>query len=250
MGTESQDLATDYEDLANSIEGLGFLESGITEPLNRFAATSMEWARLQRNNVSRKNSSYFRLSLFSNHYHRLFLQSSRATDDMLHHLHALLSYSSSHRSVLKLRDQKQVDFEALTDILSQQVSERDRLASLSSPYGAGHGHGGVRGSGIGGYLRDRVDSLRGVDEERTRVERMARLDGRINTLQEEVTTAHDISVAFSNEVQKEHQIFIMAKDQEMKSLLDTYIDGQIEMYQRGMDVWDRLIPHLERIRVE
>jgi sorting nexin-4 len=52
LGTESQDLATDYEDLANSIEGLGFLESGITEPLNRFAATSMEWARLQRNNVS------------------------------------------------------------------------------------------------------------------------------------------------------------------------------------------------------
>lgn len=53
LGTESQDLATDYEDLANAIEGLGFLESGITEPLNRFAATSMEWARLQRNNVSR-----------------------------------------------------------------------------------------------------------------------------------------------------------------------------------------------------
>lgn len=179
----------------------------------------------------------------------LCLQSSRATDDMLHHLHALLSYSSAHRGVLKLRDQKQVDFEALTDILSQQVSERDRLASLSSPYGAGHGAGGVRGSGIGGYLRDRVDSLRGVDEERTRVERMARLDGRITTLQEEVTTSHDISVAFSNEVQKEHQIFILAKDQEMKSLLDTYIDGQIEMYQRGMDIWDRLIPHLERIRV-
>lgn len=244
-------MATDYEDLANSIEGLGYLESGITEPLNRFAATSMEWARLQRNNVSQdlsglpliKTSLLILVSVF-------LYKSSRATDDMLHHLHALLSYSSAHRSVLKLRDQKQVDFEALTDILSQQVSERDRLASLSSPYGAGHGQGGVRGSGIGGYLRDRVDSLRGVDEERTRVERMARLDGRINTLQDEVTTAHDISVAFSNEVQKEHQIFIMAKDQEMKSLLDTYIDGQIEMYQRGMDVWDRLIPHLERIRVE
>lgn len=226
LALESQDLATDYEDLASSIEGLGFLESGITEPLNRFAATSMEWARLQRNN------------------------STRATDDMLSHLHALLAYSATHRGVLRLRDQKQLDFEELTDYLSSVVTERDRLASLSSPYGAGHGLGGVRGTGIGGYLRDRVDSIRGIDEERTRVERMARLDGRISELQDAVTTSHDVNVAFSNEVQREHRIFNMAKDREMKDLTSTYVNGQIEMYQRGMDVWDRLIPHLERIKVD
>jgi sorting nexin-4 len=98
---------------------------------------------------------------------------------MLSHTHALLAYTHSHRSVLRLRDQKQLDFEELTDYLSSVVTERDRLASLSSPHGAGHGHGGVRGAGISGYLRDRVDSLRGVDEERTRVQRMQRLDGRI-----------------------------------------------------------------------
>jgi sorting nexin-4 len=226
MGTESQDLATDYEDLAASVEGLAFLESGITEPLNKFAASSLEWCRYQRSN------------------------STRATNDTLQHLHALLTYSASHRNVLRLRDQKQVDFEALTDMLSQEVAERDRLASLSSPYGAGHGHGGVRGTGIGGYLRDRVDSLRGVDEERTRVERMARLDGRIAQLQDEVTTSHDISVAFSNEVQKEHTVFNYAKDQEMKVVLGTYVDGQIEMYQRGLELWEKLIPALERIRID
>lgn len=98
---------------------------------------------------------------------------------MLAHVHALLAYSSSHRSILRLRDQKQVEFEELTDYLSSVVTERDRLASLSSPYGAGHGHGGVRGAGITGYLRDKVDGLRGVDEERTRVQRMQRLDSRI-----------------------------------------------------------------------
>lgn len=52
MGLESQDLATDYEDLARSVEQLGYLESGITEPLNRFATTCTEWSRLQRSNVS------------------------------------------------------------------------------------------------------------------------------------------------------------------------------------------------------
>jgi len=98
---------------------------------------------------------------------------------MLSHTASLISYAQAHKATLKLRDQKQLDFEELTDYLSSVVTERDRLSSLSSPYGAGHGHGGVRGAGISGYIRDRVDGWRGVDEERTRVERMQRLDGRI-----------------------------------------------------------------------
>lgn len=168
---------------------------------------------------------------------------------MLSQMHALLSYAHSHKSVLKLRDSKQLDFEELTDFLSRFVSERDRLASLSSPYGAGHGHGGVRGAGLSGYLKDKVDSLRGVDEERTRVERMQRLDVRIKELQDAVTSAHDTSTAFSSEVQKEHEIFKLAKDQEMRDILATHADGQIELYARAMDAFDRLIPQLEKIKV-
>lgn len=52
LGLESLDLAGDYEELAHSIEGLGYLESGITDVLNRFAATNLEWARIMRNTVS------------------------------------------------------------------------------------------------------------------------------------------------------------------------------------------------------
>ena len=177
-------------------------------------------------------------------------QSGRSTEDLSSHLHAILAYSSAHRSVLKLRDQKQVDFEELTDYLSSVVSERDRLASLSSPYGGGHGHGGVRGSGITGYLKDRMDHLRGVDEERTRVERMARLDGRIKELQDAVTLSHDVSVAFSDEVVKENVVFHLAKDQEMKDLLGAYAEGQVEMWKRGEEAWDALIPKLEAIKVD
>ncbi|CEH18670.1 Membrane coat complex Retromer, subunit VPS5/SNX1, Sorting nexins, and related PX domain-containing proteins [Ceraceosorus bombacis] len=211
------DLATDYEDLAGAIEGLGYLESGITDPLNRFAAANMEWSRMQKQ------------------------LASRSTDDLLSSVHALLAYASSHRNLLRLRDQKQLDFEELTDYLSGVVTERDRLASLSSPHGAGHGHGGVRGPGIGGYLRDRFDSVRGVDEERTRVQRMQRLDGRINELQEAVTTSHDVSVAFSQQVAREHTVFTMAKEYEMKELLGDFVDGQIDMWKRGEKLWDELL---------
>ncbi|KAJ9474107.1 Sorting nexin-4 [Pseudozyma hubeiensis] len=225
LGTGLEDLSTDYEDFATSIEGLGYLESGITEPLNKFAAAMLEFARLER------------------------VTSAKSTDAMLSQMQALLSYARSHKSVLKLRDTKQVDFEELTDYLSGVVSERDRLASLSSPYGAGHGHGGVRGAGISGYLKDKVDHLRGVDEERTRVGRMQRLDGKIKELQDAVTSAHDTSQAFNGEVMVENRIFHLAKEQELKDVLATHADGQIELYEGLVGVFDQLIPQLERIRV-
>jgi sorting nexin-4 len=74
--------------------------------------------------------------------------------------------------VIKLRDQKQLDFEELSAYLSAVVSERDRLAALSS------GHAGAP-VGLGTYLRDQVDKLRGTDDIHTRRERMRKLDGRI-----------------------------------------------------------------------
>ncbi|KAK0529854.1 intercellular trafficking and secretion [Tilletia horrida] len=225
LGTAHEDLASDYEELAASIEGLGQLESGITDPLNRFASTLIEFSKLQRN------------------------VTERSTDTMLSQMHSMLGYTAAHKSVLKLRDQKQIDFEELVDYLSGVVAERDRLASLASPYGAGHGQGGVR-SGITGFLRDRMDSLRGVDEERTRVERMQRLDGRIHELQDAVTTAHDTSMAFNSEMVREAKIFNLAKAQEMKELLTTFADGQIELYRSAMDSFDALIPSIERIRID
>jgi sorting nexin-4 len=75
--------------------------------------------------------------------------------------------------VLKLRDQKQLDFEELSDYLSGVTSERDRLAAVIS------GHAGSAGLGIGAYLKDRVDAIRGADDDRSRVEKMRKLDSKI-----------------------------------------------------------------------
>ena len=89
------------------------------------------------------------------------------------HLHSLLLYSHANRAVLKLRDQKQMDFEELTDYLSNATNERDRLSAVIS------GHAGSTGLGIGSYLREKVDALRGADDDRSRVEKMRKLDARI-----------------------------------------------------------------------
>lgn len=59
-------------------------------------------------------------------------------------------------------------------------------------------------------------------------------------LQEAVTTAHETSTAFSEQVLREHAYFEMDKQAEMKDMLQSYADGQVEMLKRAMDDWDRV----------
>ena len=41
------------------------------------------------------------------------------------------------------------------------------------------GRAGSTGLGLGAYIRDRVDAIRGADDDRSRVAKMKRLDARI-----------------------------------------------------------------------
>lgn len=95
------------------------------------------------------------------------------------HLHSLLTYSHANRAVLKLRDQKQLDFEELSDYLSGVTAERDRLSAVIK------GQAGSTGLGLGAYLRERVDAIRGADDDRSRVEKMKKLDDKIKEVRRE-----------------------------------------------------------------
>ncbi|KAF8167665.1 lipid binding protein [Crassisporium funariophilum] len=215
-----EDLTADYHDLAVAVQGLGFLESGITDPLNHFSNTLLEFSALLRHTTQ------------------------TTTDPLLIHLNSLLQYSHANRAVLKLRDQKQLDFEELSDYLSGVTAERDRLAAVIS------GHAGSTGLGIGAYLKDRVDAIRGADDDRSRVEKMRKLDVKIKELQDAVTTAHETSDAFSDETLREQAVFQFSKEAEMKEMLGNVADGQIEFYKAAMEEWERIIPVIQRIRVD
>jgi sorting nexin-4 len=82
-----------------------------------------------------------------------------------------------------------------------------------------------------------------------------------------VTTASETSDAFSDETLKEYAVFQYAKQAEMKELLGTVADGQIETYRKvcrdcvvnkgklnlslqAMEEWEKIIPVIQRIRVE
>lgn len=47
-----------------------------------------------------------------------------------------------------------------------------------------------------------------------------------------MTGAHDTSTEFSEEIIKEHNIFELSKQAEMKTMMGAYADGQIEMYEK------------------
>jgi len=132
------------------------------------------------------------------------LQTQNTIDPFLVHLHSLLAYSHAHRAVLKLRDQKQLDLEELTEYLSGVTAERDRLSAIIS------GHAGSSGLGLSAYLRDKMN--------------------------EAVTTAHETSDTFSNETLCEQATFQYAKEAEMKEMLSNLADGQIELYRSVSDI--------------
>jgi sorting nexin-4 len=99
-------------------------------------------------------------------------QNNTTTEPFLNATHNLLAHAAAHRAVIKLRDQKQLDFEELSAYLSAIVSERDRLAALQT------GHSGAP-VGLSTYLRDQVDRIRGTDDIHTRRERMRKMDVKI-----------------------------------------------------------------------
>ena len=82
-----------------------------------------------------------------------------------------------------------------------------------------------------------------------------------------MTAAHETSDAFSEEALREQTIFQYGKEAEMKEMLGNLANTQIEFYKavcrsqglfiaradmgtQAMDEWDRIIPALQRIRVD
>lgn len=192
------DLNGDYDDGAGATQALAYLESGITEPLNRFAH-----AQLEMSNILKE-------------------QTVLAFEPVLDHIHSLRAYAAAHKYVLKLRDQKQLDFEQLTTYLSQLALQHQRLVSAQH----------ISSGGIGGYIRDKVDHLRGQDDESLRLERIRKLEEQMKELEKAVENSSKQNVEFSQAVLREHSIFDMAKRIEMKEILHHLADGHIVAYKK------------------
>lgn len=207
------DLESDYADLAVQFQKLAALEPGVQDELTRFAAsvqsTSEGWKSIK----------------------------DYTDQDYLGSLKDMEAYISSVKSLLKTREQKQLDFEGLTDYLTKAAQERDTLAS----------HGSV---GASGFLRQKIEDVRGVDHEQSRRERQRKLEVQISRLTTEVENAKKTSEAFDEEVVKEISDFERIKAAEFRDTLGGLAEANIDFFRGNIAVWERFVAEEERRQVE
>ncbi|KAL9058368.1 MAG: hypothetical protein Q9162_001823 [Coniocarpon cinnabarinum] len=207
------DLEADYADLATQFHKLVNMEPGVGQELTSFSSsvetTSQGMKKLRE-----------------------------ATDqDYLGSLRDMSSYVAALKALLKLREQKQVDFEALTDYLNKAANERDSLASHSSA-------GSLSGSAAS-FIRNKVEDVRGVDHEQSRRDRLRKTEMQIDRLTREVEEAKKTSEAFDEQVVNEVNEFERIKACEFKDTLGGLADAQMAFWRQSIDTWEEFLKGME-----
>jgi sorting nexin-4 len=207
------DLEADYADLAIQFKKLVALEPGVEGPLHSFATS-----------VDATSSGLKTLK-------------EQTDQDYLGSLRDMEAYIIALKSLLKSRDQKQLDFEGLTEYLNKAASERDILASS-------HGSSGL--TGPGGFIRSKIEDVRGVDPEQSRRERVRKLEIRIEELTREVEDSKRLTEAFDEEVVREVADFERIKSAEFRDTLGGLADSHVEFYKDTIENWERYLKDMEQ----
>ena len=208
LARRESDLESDYADLAAQFQKLAQLEPGVQSHLTSFASsietTGQSWKAIR----------------------------DHTDQDYLGSLRDMEAYITSVKQLLKTREQKQLDFEALTDYLTKAVNERDTLASGPA-------------MGASGFLRAKLEDVRGVDHETARRERVRKLEVQIRRLQDEVESAKKTSEAFDEEVVKEVADFERIKAVEFRDTLGGLADSNCAFFHSTIETWDKFIRDME-----
>lgn len=209
------DLETDYMDLSTQFMRLVNLEPGVEGPVHAFAQGVEQTAR--------------GISALKEHTDHNYLGSLRDME----------AYIVSVKALLKAREQKQLEFESLTEYLTKAVQDRDTLASTPS------GSGGL-GGGPGSFIRSKLEDVRGVDHEQSRRERVRKLELSIDKLTRDVEDARLISERFDEEVVREVADFERIKAVEFRDTLGGLADRHVRFYAGVKGVWEGYLREMER----
>ncbi|KAH3899230.1 related to Sorting nexin-4 [Saccharomycodes ludwigii] len=133
-------------------------------------------------------------------------------------------YVDSLKQLLKLKDQKQIDYEELNDYLTKAINEKNNLIS---------GYGG-------NFFTNKLEEIAGINQEASRREKIAKLETKINTLTSEVDDAKKIADNFEQEALLEVGVFEQIKNETLKKSLGNLADNQIEYYERLYQTWSEI----------
>jgi len=208
------DLEIDYKDLAEQFQKLITMEAGVEQSVHGFAASVEDTSA--------------GIKTLKDH----------TDQDYLGSLRDMQAYSMALKNLLKAREQKQLDFEQLTEYLAKATSDRDILASS-------HGSSGL--TGAGGFIRSKIEDVRGVDHEQSRRERLRRLELRIEELTREVEEAKKTTEAFDEEVVREVSDFERIKRVEFKTQFGALSDAHVEFFGKTIEIWERYVKEMENL---
>jgi sorting nexin-4 len=204
------DLEADYNDLSIQFMKLATLEPGVEGPVHAFAQSVEQTAK--------------GIGSLKDHTDRNYLGSLRDME----------AYTTSLKALLKSREQKQLDYEGLTEYLNKASYDRDTLAS--SPYAS---------QGPTGFIRSKIEDVRGVDHEQSRRERVRKLELQIEKLIREVEDARRTTEAFDGEVVRETADFERIKAVEFGDCLGALADRHVEFYTGVVETWERYLGDME-----
>ncbi|KAJ8107423.1 hypothetical protein OPT61_g8878 [Boeremia exigua] len=205
------DLEQDYADLATQCQKLTTLEPAVESTLTSFAAS-----------VTTTSQGF---KSIKEHTDQNYLTSLRDMD----------AYILALRNLLRTREGKQLDFEALSEYLAKSAADRD---SLASQHGAG--------LGASGFLRSKVEDFRGIDHDQARRQRVRKLEVEIERLTGEVENSKKATEAFDEHTVKEVADFERIKAVEFKDTLGDLADAHVNFFQGTIETWEKFLEDMRK----
>lgn len=194
------DLEQDYFDFSSQVKKLAELEPELQLPFLKFS-----------DGLNSLSIGFQSLKQFLDNEYIISLK------DLEH-------YVSSIKNLLKLKDQKQIDYEALTEYLNKSINDKNTLLA----------------GGGSNFFTNKFEELTGVNHDVARKQKILKLENRIESLTKEVDNAKKIFESFEKQTLNEVQYFENIKTIELKSTLGDLADNNIKFYKDMIEKWSRI----------
>lgn len=145
--------------------------------------------------------------------------------DYIISLRDMQNYVVAVKGLIKLREQKQLDYEALTDYLQRAKAEKDSITS----------------GGASNFILNKIEDVRGINHAAARNERLHKVESKISALTEEISNVKQSSESFKEQALNEVDIFESIKRKEMKTALGSLADSHIAFYQNVIKHWEQIL---------
>ncbi|KAF8469553.1 hypothetical protein BDZ91DRAFT_694336 [Kalaharituber pfeilii] len=207
------DLESDYADLAAQFKKLEVIEPHVADAIHSFAV-----------GVEDTSAGFRKLK-------------EHTDQDYLGSLRDMEAYIIALKQLLRAREQKQLDFEGLTDYLNKAVYEKEQLANPHATT--------FSGGGASAFLQRKIEDVRGVDHEQAKKEKIRKLELKIEELSKGADEAKKETEAFDDEVVREVADFERIKTIEFRDTLGDLAQANMDFYSNMVKTWEGMLRHVE-----